>query len=68
MGLVDDADYYYYHFIYFYPLQLLNDISLDARPEFVRASVISKEGVLCARVTGDQVSLQPPYTLFLTKV
>ncbi|KAH8329926.1 hypothetical protein KR067_008110, partial [Drosophila pandora] len=37
-------------------VKLMNELSLDARPEFVRASVISKKGVLCARVTGDQIS------------
>ncbi|XP_016982466.1 molybdenum cofactor synthesis protein cinnamon [Drosophila rhopaloa] len=37
-------------------VKLLNDFSLDGRPEFVRASVISKSGELYASVTGDQIS------------
>ncbi|XP_017114133.1 molybdenum cofactor synthesis protein cinnamon [Drosophila elegans] len=37
-------------------VKLLNDISLDGRPEFVRASVISKSGELYASVNGDQIS------------
>ncbi|KAH8317349.1 hypothetical protein KR074_006312, partial [Drosophila pseudoananassae] len=37
-------------------LELLNDIDLDSRPEYVRASVISKQGVLYASVNGDQIS------------
>jgi len=35
---------------------LLNGFYLDSRPEFVRASVISKSGELYASVNGDQVS------------
>ncbi|XP_068159007.1 molybdenum cofactor synthesis protein cinnamon [Drosophila tropicalis] len=37
-------------------IKLLNDIILDGRPEYVRASVICKSGQLCAIVTGDQIS------------
>ncbi|KAH8276381.1 hypothetical protein KR026_009581, partial [Drosophila bipectinata] len=37
-------------------VELLHDLELDARPEYVRASVISKQGVLCATVNGDQIS------------
>ncbi|XP_017067523.1 molybdenum cofactor synthesis protein cinnamon [Drosophila eugracilis] len=37
-------------------VKLLNDLSLDSRPEFVRATVISKSGELYASVNGDQIS------------
>ncbi|KAH8362174.1 hypothetical protein KR084_007071, partial [Drosophila pseudotakahashii] len=37
-------------------VKLLNDLSLDGRPEFVRASVISKSGELYASINGDQIS------------
>ncbi|XP_039498322.1 molybdenum cofactor synthesis protein cinnamon [Drosophila santomea] len=37
-------------------VKLLNDFSLDSRPEFVRASVISKSGELYASVNGNQIS------------
>ncbi|XP_017048165.1 molybdenum cofactor synthesis protein cinnamon [Drosophila ficusphila] len=37
-------------------VKLLSSISLDARPEYVRASVISKSGELFASFTGDQIS------------
>jgi gephyrin len=42
------------HFIHF---QLLNDeIRLDTRPEFARATIISKEGRLYAEISGNQIS------------
>ncbi|XP_065723854.2 molybdenum cofactor synthesis protein cinnamon [Drosophila suzukii] len=37
-------------------VKLLNGFYLDSRPEFVRASVISKSGELYASVNGDQIS------------
>ncbi|KAH8306877.1 hypothetical protein KR018_010426, partial [Drosophila ironensis] len=37
-------------------VKLLHDLRLDVRPEYVRASVISKGGELYASVTGDQIS------------
>ncbi|KAH8420427.1 hypothetical protein KR009_010302, partial [Drosophila setifemur] len=37
-------------------VKLMDDLSLDSRPEFMRASVISRGGVLYASVNGDQIS------------
>ncbi|KAH8264846.1 hypothetical protein KR038_003799 [Drosophila bunnanda] len=37
-------------------VKLLNELPLDGRPEYVRASVISKAGELQARIIGDQIS------------
>ncbi|XP_016948709.1 molybdenum cofactor synthesis protein cinnamon [Drosophila biarmipes] len=37
-------------------VKLLNGFNLDSRPEFVRASVISRSGELYASVNGDQIS------------